>query len=186
MSDRESLEEFWNQAAEDYGDILSNSPIRQYCRLPAVQSLMPDVTGKRVLEAACGTGVDAAWLAEQGATVLGIDSCEEMVRTAEDRFGDVAEFKQADLREPIEFLEDESFDVVSSQLTLSHLDEWDTVLNEFNRVLSDDRTLVVSTDHPFRQFILARDEEFSDLTLHPHMDAKSGISGRRVGLNIHS
>lgn len=174
MSD-ESLGEFWNRAAADYDDVLSNSPIRQYCRLPAVQALMPPVDGKRVLEAACGTGVDAAWLAEQGATVLGVDSSEEMVRTAEDRFGAVAEFKQADLREPMEFLADRSFDVVSSQLTLSHLADWETVLSEFNRVLTEDGVLVVSTDHPFRQFLLARDGEFSDLALYPHMDVKPEV-----------
>lgn len=169
MTNDESITEFFDRVAEEYEDMLDESPIRQYCRLPAVQSLMPDIAGKRVLDAACGPGLDAAWLSMQGATVVGIDASEEMVQTANDRFGDMAEFGQADLRDSMEFFDDESFDVISSQLTLSHIEDWDTVLSEFNRVLSDDGVLVASTDHPFRQFLLARDGEFSDLDLYPHL-----------------
>lgn len=175
MSNEESIEEFFDSVAEDYNDLANSSPIRQYCRLPAVQSLLPDLTGKRVLDAACGTGTHAAWLAEQGATVVGVDSSEEMIRTADERFGDVAEFKQADLRKSLDFLADGEFDVVSSQLTLSHLDDWSVVLKEFDRVLSDDGILVVSTDHPFRQFLLARYGEFSDIDIYPQENEPSVI-----------
>lgn len=162
--DHESITAFYDAVAETYGD--SESPIRTHCRLPAVQRLFPDVSGKRVLEAACGTGTDAAWLAAQGADVLGVDASPEIVRTARERFGDAAEFRKADLHESLGFLEDGSVDVVSSQLTLSHIRDWDVILGEFARVLTDDGVLVVSTDHPFRQFLLARDGEASDMDLY--------------------
>lgn len=164
---KESTEEFWDRIAREYGDLIGESPIRQHCRLPAVQSLLPEVDGKRVLDAACGTGADAGWLASQGATVLGVDSSMEMVETARERFGDAVEFRMADLQKPMAFLDDESFDIVFSQLTLSHLEQWDVVLDEFARVLTSGGTLVVSTDHPFRQFLLARDAAFSDIDLYP-------------------
>lgn len=166
MEEPTSIEEFYDDVAEAYGDAVTNSPIRRDCRLPAVQSLFPDVEGKRVLDAACGTGTDAAWLAERGADVLGIDSSDEMVRTARERFGDRAEFRCADLEEPLEFLDDGAIDVVSSQLTLSHIRDWDGVLSEFERVLSPDGVLVASTDHPFRQFRLTKDGAFSDIDLY--------------------
>jgi len=99
----------------------------------------------------------------RGADVLGIDSSEEMVRTARERFGEAAEFRREDLEEPLSFIDDGTFDVVSSQLTLSHLSDWQPTLREFKRVLSTDGVLVVSTDHPFRQFLLADRDEFSDI-----------------------
>jgi ubiquinone/menaquinone biosynthesis C-methylase UbiE len=166
MSNKESIDGFYDDIVEEYADGIDESPIRQHCLLPAVQSLLPDVDGKRVLDAACGTGMDSAWLAEQGASVVGIDFSREMIRTAKERHGDAVEFKQADLREPIESLGDGSFDIVSSQLTLSHLESWDTVLGEFHRILSEDGVLVVSSDHPFRQFLMVQHGEFSDYDLY--------------------
>lgn len=121
---------------------------------------------KRVLDAACGAGTDTAWLAEQGADVLGIDSSAEMIRTARDRFGDRAEFRHANLEAPLEFIDDDTIDIVSSQLALSHIRDWEPVLTEFKRVLASDGVLVVSTDHPFRQFRLTKAGVFSDIDLY--------------------
>lgn len=164
--DLESLEAFYDDVADTYGDAVTDAPIRRDCRLPTVYSLFPDVTGKRVLEAACGAGTDAAWLAEQGADVLGIDASEAMVQTAREQFSDRATFRQHDLGEPLTFLDDGEIDVVSSQLTLSHLREWEPVLTEFERVLAPDGVLIASTDHPFRQFLLTSEGRVSDIDLY--------------------
>ena len=163
---RESIEDFYDEIAATYGDAVTNSPIRRDCRLPAVQSLFPDVENKRVLDAACGAGTDSAWLAKQGENVLGIDSSKEMIRTARERFGEQAEFRHADLEEPLDFINDDEIDVVSSQLTLSHIRDWDPDLSEFERVLYSDGVLIASTDHPFRQFLLTKEGQFSDIDLY--------------------
>ena len=47
----------------------------------AVQ-LLPDVTGRDVIELGCGTAYVSAWLARRGARVTGIDNAAEQLKTA--------------------------------------------------------------------------------------------------------
>ena len=62
----------------------------------------------RVLDAGCGTGRVAAWLAEQGYEVVGVDVDPEMVRVAREDHPDL-DWREADLAE-LDL--DERFDVV--------------------------------------------------------------------------
>lgn len=67
MSDETpSIQKFYDEAAAYYVDGFIESPIRNQYEWPAVQSLLPDVSGLRVLDAACGPGSYAGWMAEQG------------------------------------------------------------------------------------------------------------------------
>ena len=50
---------------------------------PALQKILPDFTGRRVLDLGCGYGWHCKYAAEHGArAVLGIDLSEKMLRTA--------------------------------------------------------------------------------------------------------
>ena len=44
--------------------------------------LLPDVTGRDVIELGCGTAYVSAWLARRGARVVGIDNSEQQLATA--------------------------------------------------------------------------------------------------------
>lgn len=120
---------------------------------PVTSSLIPNVEGKRVLDAGCGTGFYTNWLVEHGADVLGIDISEEMLSHAVEAVGDRAEFKRADLNEPLDFATASSFDGVVSALTLGYVRAWDKVFAEFDRVLRPGGFLVFSTGHPLDQFV---------------------------------
>ena len=53
---------------------------------PALQKILPDFTGRRVLDLGCGYGWHCKYAAEHGArAVLGIDLSEKMLRTARER-----------------------------------------------------------------------------------------------------
>lgn len=99
-----------------------------------------------MLLAGCGRGDHVAHFQERGATVTGVDASEAAVATARERHPDAA-FAVVDLADGLPFASD-AFDVVVSNLVLSHVPDWAPVLDAFERVLRPGGTLVVSTIHP--------------------------------------
>ena len=114
---------------------------------PAVQALLAGMRGRDVLDAGCAAGEHSAWLADRGARVVALDASAAMVRLAHERLGERARVVHADLAQPLP-LEDASFDVVLSSLTLHYLEDWAGPLREFARVLRPRGRLVLSTHHP--------------------------------------
>jgi len=114
-----------------------------------MRAILPPLDGGRVLLAGCGRGDHVDYFLDAGATVVGVDASEAAVETARDRWDgeDDAEFERADLTDPLTF-GDGRFDLVVSNLVLSHVEAWRPVFEEFRRVLSDRGTLAFSTIHP--------------------------------------
>lgn len=153
--------EVYSEIAESYAESNPEQAARANYEWPAVRDTLPTIDGKTVLDAGCGSGYYSAWLADQGATVVGIDASEEMLTEARTRHGHAAEFQQVDLREPLPF-DDASFDLVVSQLTLEHIEDWDSVTAEFARILDDLGEVVASMDHPFTTYFVI-DQEPPDI-----------------------
>ena len=146
--------------AESYAALVDTKPHNAYYERPATLSLLPEVSGKRVLDAGCGPGVYAEWLADHGAEVVAFDVSPKMVRLAKQRLGTKAHVLQADLDQPLDFLEDDSFDIVLSALALDYIEDWNKVFKEFYRVLRQGGHLVFSTGHPFTEFLLHGTESY--------------------------
>jgi SAM-dependent methyltransferase len=102
------------------------------------------VTGKDVLDAACGEGYGSHLLAQQANSVIGVDIDEQAICHADKTYQqDNLTFIQSDvLQLP---LQDNTFDVVVSFETLEHLAEHQQLLAEFKRVLKPDGVLLIST-----------------------------------------
>ncbi len=109
-------------------------------------SVLPFVTGKKVLDAACGVGYGSKILADQATHVTGVDIDEATITYAK-------EYYQS---ENIEYLvndiekisaEAEVFDVAISFETLEHLSKkkQDNFLHEIKRVLKKNGILIIST-----------------------------------------
>lgn len=123
---------------------------------PAVQSKCPPLAGTRVLEAGCASGALTQWLVDQGpARVVALDASPTLVGLARERLGERAEVRVHDLHAPLDFLPDDSVDVVVSSLTLHYLEDWVPVLAEFRRVLAPGGAVVLSTHHPLNDFELS-------------------------------
>jgi SAM-dependent methyltransferase len=137
-----------------------------YCadfEFPAMRELVPDVAGQRVLDAGCGSGRYTEWLIEQGADVLGVDESSEMVDRARRRVDGRAEFRRADIGDPLEFADEDAFDGVVSGLSLHYVEDWHRAFSEFARILRPGGFLAFSTHHPVDDYIAFEGENYFDV-----------------------
>ncbi|MCO5243179.1 MAG: class I SAM-dependent methyltransferase [Anaerolineae bacterium] len=154
MIDPPVAQEAYNQLADDYAARIDSKAHNAFYDRPAVLSLLPDVTGKRVLDAGCGPGAYSEWLLDHGAQVVAVDANEKMLAHARERTGDRAEFHLANLNAPLDFLADASFDLVICPLVLDYIRDWTPLFREFQRVLRPGGVLVFSHGHPASEFFL--------------------------------
>lgn len=103
--------------------------------------------GDRALDLCCGTGDLAFALAARGASVVGLDSSEQMLAVAEQR-----KAKTGGRRIPVEFLRgdaqqiplaDASFDLVTVGYGLRNLSSWETGLREMRRMARPGARLLI-------------------------------------------
>ncbi|MEV0386924.1 class I SAM-dependent methyltransferase [Nonomuraea sp. NPDC050643] len=111
---------------------------------PQVRRILATLPTGRALDAACGTGRHAAYLAELGHEVVGVDSSADMLALARTKTPD-GTFHQADLHDlPVESA---SFDLVVCALALTHQPTLGPALREFARVTRPGGHIVLSDIH---------------------------------------
>ena len=113
-----------------------------------LRPMLPDFTGKRVLDLGCGYGWHAFYAAENGAEkVLGIDLSEKMLAVAREKntFPNVrfARGAMEDVRFP-----DGSFDAVLSSLALHYVKDYAELVSRVYRWLAPGGAFVFSAEHP--------------------------------------
>ena len=112
------------------------------------EKLLPDFSGRRVLDLGCGYGWHCIYAAENGAEkVTGVDISEKMIAVARNKtkFSNVCCEKI-----PIEDIgfPAESFDVVISSLALHYVENINEVYSKVWEMLSWGGRLVFSVEHP--------------------------------------
>lgn len=113
---------------------------------PVVHGLIEQLPVGAALDAACGTGRHASWLAARGHSVIGVDATEAMLAVAREKVP-AADFRTGAL-EALP-LESDSVDLVTCALALTHVDDLRSVFREFGRVLRGGGKAIVSDIHPF-------------------------------------
>lgn len=117
---------------------------------PIVRGILDGLPVGTALDAACGTGRHAAYLAELGHQVIGIDESPEMLEQARKRLPE-ADLQRAGLgRIP---LADNTMDTIVCGLALTHVAELEPVMAEFARVLRPGGHLVVSDAHQLLSYL---------------------------------
>ena len=137
----------YDSFAESYSAENESSLLNAYYERPAMIGLAGEVTGRRILDAGCGSGPLSAALSAKGAIMTGFDSSPAMLDLARQRLGAAADLYVADLGKPLPFA-DGSFDDVVSSLVLHYLEDWSAPLAELRRVLKPGGRLILSVNHP--------------------------------------
>ena len=144
--------EAYQDLAFSYAEKIDTKPHNAYYDRPAMLSLMPELNGRKVLDAGCGPGVYAEELVARGAQVVAIDISERMLELAEKRLKNAiekghVELRVADLTLPLK-LADEEFDVVNAPLCLDYVEDWQTLFCDFLRILKPGGVFLFSCGHP--------------------------------------
>ncbi|WP_135364558.1 class I SAM-dependent methyltransferase [Halosimplex halophilum] len=167
-------DDHYDDLAADWSDY-AEVPWRAQVLWPTLTDLLPDLDGLRVLDAGCGDGYHAARLADRGADVLGVDASEAMVDRARERYGDRVDFRRGDLAEGLDYPDDGGFDLILCQHVLSHVADLEPVAAEFARLLRPGGGVVLSTHHPFHEYLVVREESYPDARAIDGLDAQPAI-----------
>lgn len=162
---KEKIKQAYETLADSYNAMIDHKPHNAYYDRPNTLALMGEVTGKSVLDAACGPGKYAEILMEQGAEVTGFDISAQMIRNAKERNPEKGFFFEQDLSDPFNTLEDESFDMIVCALAMHYIEDWTVTLQEFHRVLKSGGQLILSIEHPIFDYNYHKSEKYFEVEL---------------------
>lgn len=148
----------------DHADVYAtfsekSAPNAVYDR-PTMMRLAGDLGGQHVLELGCAAGGLTEQLVAAGAEVVGLDREPRLIDLARRRLGSAADFRVADLDEPLSMLETASMDCVVASLVLHYLEDWAPLLGELHRLLRPGGALVFSIHHPITGWALSDQADY--------------------------
>jgi malonyl-CoA O-methyltransferase len=109
--------------------------------------MLPHLSGKRVMDAGCGSGYFCQHAEREGAkAIVGIDFSSKMIEQAI-KICKYTKFLVDDIQN-ID-LQESSVDILICALVLGHVEKIDMVISKFSKTLVKDGVLVISDFHPF-------------------------------------
>lgn len=161
----------WGHVANWYHEHVSESPDTYHEKVikPNLLRVVGDVTGKHVLDVACGEGFFSRALAEAGARVTGADIAPELIQIAKKLGPSSINYIVAPAsRVP---LPDESFNTAVCVLALQNIKDLSGVLAQVSRLLRTGASFVIVLNHP--AFRILRHSEWG-------FDPDAGVQFRRI------
>ncbi|MFC6040417.1 class I SAM-dependent methyltransferase [Paenisporosarcina macmurdoensis] len=136
----EIITENYNEHGDLHREVLLN---------PSIFSLVGDVKQKDILDAGCGEGYLSRIFAKSGATVVAVDYSQNMLEIARKKTPKELniEYRYGNC-ENLDFLEDESFDIIVSNMVIQDLENYKAAINEMYRLLVNGGSFVFSILHP--------------------------------------
>ena len=128
---------------------------------PYMLSIFDNFENKDILDAGCGAGFYSFHALKQNANVIAIDASQNMLNYVKkkDKLKKIKLFK-ADLRNGLPFIESNSQDFIICSLVLHYIENWETIINDFYRVLKNNGKLYISIHHPFTDFLYLKKESY--------------------------
>lgn len=113
-----------------------------------LQKVLPDFSGKKVLDLGCGYGWHCKYAAENGADyVLGTDISHKMLKAANEKNSDKKIEYRCIAMEDLDF-EANTFDVVLSSLAFHYIKDFEPLVANIYKWLKKGGEFVFSVEHP--------------------------------------
>ncbi len=146
----------WGGVADWYNRHLEKTDDSYHVKVvfPNLLRMLHDVSGKRVLDMACGQGIFADKLRDAGAYVTGVDIGKELIKIAETRNESVKKKGTHKITyhvasaDDLYMLKDKSFDIIVCILAIQNIENLQKTLDEASRVLADKGTMFLVLNHP--------------------------------------
>jgi cyclopropane fatty-acyl-phospholipid synthase-like methyltransferase len=132
-----------------YLDLRSkNTSANEMEEKPALFSLLPSISGKRILDLGCGCGENCRLFAGMGASlVVGIDISTNMIKLAESQTNyDTVTYHQMAMEDITQI--SQTFDLVVSSLAFHYIRNLHALAKDIHSLLSEKGFLVFSQEHP--------------------------------------
>lgn len=115
------------------------------------------ITGKKILDVGCGSGLDLDFFQEKGLKVYGIDISPELVAITKEKLP-----KQEILEGTFNYLpwKDSTFDIIWSKYALQHEKDISISLQEIYRVLKKKGKAFIQVTHPMRSCELITNKNY--------------------------
>jgi ubiquinone/menaquinone biosynthesis C-methylase UbiE len=151
-----SLKDGWNRISENYqhrsaiptDDVYWGDFVTTESQL----KILGDIRGKRVLEIGCGGAQNSIALSKWGAKAFGVDLSRKQIlygnRIMRNENAEVSLLVCNMERVPFK---DESFDIVTTAVSLHYAPDLNAIFAEANRVLVEGGYFTFSTAHPFSE-----------------------------------
>ena len=121
---------------------------------PNTLARLPELKGKNVLDLGCSTGFYTEHALEHGAKVTAVDASRILIdKLAKKIKTPKLSLYCADIGQPMTFLKSNSFDLVICSLVMDYIKDWVSLLAELYRVLEKGGRVVITTGHPFAQYL---------------------------------
>lgn len=150
----------YSEFAKDYGKAVENNIYNAHLERPSLQSMLPELKGRRVLDLGCGSGVYAEFLLAHGAEVTSVDASAEMVDIVQNKLGDQVRSYVQDLSVGLPSEESDSYDVVICPLVIHYIQDLLVLFRDIQRVVKPGGCFVFSTHHPMVDFKSSPSEDY--------------------------
>ena len=177
---KEKIVAAYEELADSYNALIDYKPHNAYYDRPNTLKLIPETEGKHILDAACGPGKYAEVLMEMGAIITGFDISPKMIAHAKERNKGAGDFFVHDMTNPLDMLENSSFDTVVCALAMHYLEDWNPAIQEFHRVLKPNGALVLSVEHPFFEYHYFKSKKYFEVE---PVNATWGGFGKRIKMH---
>lgn len=137
----------WNEKAESYSSEIGTDTDRTWTQFQgAIWDCLGDLTGKSVLDLACGHGWLANKIKENGATVLGIDGSSELLKIAHDKYPSI-DFIEYDLSAGLPSL-DHQFHYILANMVLMDIPELTLLMSDIRSNIEPTGRFIFTITHP--------------------------------------
>jgi len=151
MNDFKHAQKTYNQQALCYTE-QANANKKLLDTRKLVFNLLAPVTNKKILSIGCGEGSECVFFAKNGAEVIGIDSSDQLIEIAKNKYSELdINFLVMDY-ETTSF-EDHTFDGIISIMSIMYKEHLVNVLLELKRLLKKGGSMVIVVPHPVRKMI---------------------------------